>query len=191
MHFNALFLVYCAVLSLCLYASVFTVRFIPLEQTARVYSPRAPGKTAAIFFLVLALLFAVFDLIEIIPANLAGRVPESAIRANTPVFFVHALDLTFLLPALCIAAFLLFRRRPSGYALAPALLTLVAIMNIELAVLMVVMARMGCFGMSYPLTIFFVALGAGSAILLWLYLRSGSAVHTRSKTSKQALAHSR
>jgi len=168
-HFNALFLVYCATLSLCLYATVFSVPFIPLEQTAQTYNPRAPRKTVGIVFLVLALLFAAFDLSEIIPAILAGRVPKSAIQTNTPVNFVHVLDLTFLLPALCIAAFLLFRRKASGYALAPALLALLAIMNIELAVLMVVMARMGCFGMSYPMIISFVVLGVGSTILLWFY----------------------
>jgi hypothetical protein len=191
-HFNALFLVYCATLSLCFYATVFSVQFIPLEQIAQTYGPRAPRKTAAIFFLVLALLFAAFDLSEIIPAILAGRVPQSAIQSNTPVSFVHALDLSFLLPALCIAAFLLFRRKPSGYALAPALLALLAIMNLELAVLFVVMARMGCFGMSYPMTISFVVAGMASAILLWFYFASARrAVHTDGQSSEPELVHSR
>jgi hypothetical protein len=190
-HFNALFLVYCATLSLCLYATVFSVPFIPLEQIAQTYIPRAPRKTVAIAFLVLALATAAFDLREVIPALLAGRVPQSAIQTNTPVNFVYALDLMFLLPALCIAAFLLFRRKASGYALAPALLALLAIMNMELAVLMVVMARMGCFGMSYPMIISFVVLGLGSAILLWFYFASARrAVHTDSKRSEPEFVRS-
>jgi hypothetical protein len=178
-HFNILFLVYCATLSLCLYVTIFSVQLIPFEQIAQTYSPRAPRRTAAVFFLVLALLFAAFDMSEIIPSTLAGRIPESAIRANTPVNFVHVLDLTFLLPAMCIAAFLLFRRKLSGYAVAPALLALLAIMNIELAVLFVVMARMGCFGMSYPMTISFVVVGVGSAILLLFYFSSAKRACSR------------
>jgi hypothetical protein len=171
-HFNPLFLVYLATLGSCFYATVFGVPFIPLEQIAQTYAPRAPRKTAAIAFLVLALVFAAFDLSEIVPAMLAGRVPQSAIQANTPVNFVHALDLTFLLPAMCIAAVLLLRRKPSGYALALAFLALLAIMNIELAVIVAVMARMGCFPMIYPMIVSFVALGVGAAILLWFYFSS-------------------
>jgi hypothetical protein len=190
-HFNALFLVYCATLSLCFYAVVFSVPFVPLEEIAQTYIPRAPRKTAAIVFLVVATPYAAFDLSEITPAIVAGRVPQSAIQLNTPVSFVHALDLMFLLPALCITAVLLFRRKASGYVLAPAFLALLAIMNIELAVLMVVMARMGCFGMSYAMIISFVLLGVGSAILLWFNFRSGVAVHTGSKSSEPLFVHSR
>ncbi len=170
-HFNALFLVYCATLSLCFYATVFSLPFISLKQIAQTYSPGAQRKTIAITFLVLATATAAFDLSEVIPALLAGRVPPSVIQMNLPVSFVHALDLMFLLPGLCVTAFLLFRRKPSGYALAPAFLALLAIMNIELAVLMVAMAIKGCFGMLYPMIISFVVLGLGCAILLWIYFR--------------------
>jgi hypothetical protein len=120
----------------------------------------------------MAMLFAAFDSGEDIPALLAGRIPASVTQMNLPVSLVHALDLMFLIPGMCITAFLLFRRKPSGYALAPAFLALLATMNIELAVLMVVMSLKGCFGMFYPLIIWFVVLGVGSAILLWTYFRS-------------------
>jgi hypothetical protein len=190
-HFNALFVIYCSTLSLCLYTTAFSVQFIPLERIAQAYGSHAPRKTAAISFLAIALLFGAFDLSEIIPSTLAGRVPQSAIQSNTPVNLVHALDLTFLLPALFIAAFLLFRNRPSGYALAPSLLALLTIMNLELAVLFVVMARMGCFPMSYPITMFFAILGIGSAILLRLYFAStASTVNADKKVSEAELAHS-
>ena len=190
-HFNAWFLVYCAILSLCFYAAVFSVPFIPIDQIAQTYGPRAPRKAITIGFILVSVPYAVFDLSEDIPAILAGRVPKSAIQLNTPVSFVHVLDLAFLLPALCITAVLLFRRKASAYAHAPALLALLAIMNIELAVLMVVMARMGCFGMSYPMIVTFVALGVGFAFLLWLYFRSGLAARTGSKSSERLLLHSR
>jgi len=167
-HFNPLFLVYLATLGLCLYATVFSVPFIPLEQIAQAYGPRAPRKTIAIVFIVLAIPSAAFDLREDIAALLAGRVPQSAIEMNQPVIFFHVLDLAFLLPALCITAVLLFRRKAAGYALAPVFLTLLAIMNIELASIVTVMGRLG-FGMSYPMIISFVVLGVGCTILLWFY----------------------
>ena len=170
-HFNALFLVYCATLSLCFYATVFSIPFVPFEQIAQIYGPRALRKTIAIVFLVMALAFAAFDLREIIPALLAGRIPPMVVQLNLPVGFVHAMDLIFLLPGMCITAFMLFRRKPSGYALAPAFLALSAIMNVELAVLMVVMALKGCFGLFYPMIISFLILGAGNAVLLWIYFR--------------------
>jgi hypothetical protein len=78
----------------------------------------------------------------------------------------------FLLPGMCITAYLLFRRKASGYALAPAFLALLAIMNMELAVLMVVMALKGCFGMFYPMIVSFAVVGVGCTVLLWFYFAS-------------------
>jgi hypothetical protein len=167
-HFNALFFVYCAVLGLCFYATLFSVPFVPVEQIAQTYGPRAPRKTIAIVFLVLTLLYAAFDLPEPIRATLAGQVPQSATRANTPVNFVHVLDLVFLLPALCITAILLFRRRAVSYALAPVFLTLLVIMNLELVSIMVVLGR-AVFGISFPLIISFAVLGVAFTVLLWFY----------------------
>ncbi len=165
-HFNALVFVYCATLGLCFYATVFNLSFIPLEQIAATYGPRVPRKTIAIAFLVLTLPTVIFDLREDIAALLAGVVPQSVLAANEPVNFVHILDLAFLLPALSIAAVLLFRRKPAGYALAPALLALLAIMSVELASLMIVMAHMGCFPMFYPVVASFVVLSVGFTVLL-------------------------
>jgi hypothetical protein len=168
-HFNALFLVYCATLSLCLYATIFSLPFIPLEEIAETCAPRAPRNTTAIVFLLLAAPTAAFDLRDDIVAILAGRIPQEIIDANMPVNFVHVLDLGFLLPALCITAFLQFRRKPAGYALAPIFLTLLAIMSVELVSIMAVMGRAG-FGMSLPMIIFFAVLAVGFTLLLWFYL---------------------
>lgn len=170
-RFNPLFLVYCTTLSLCLYVAIFSVRFIPLEQLAHRYGPRAPRKTIAIVFLYLAASTAYFELRSDIPALLTGQVPKDVIDASTPVDFIHVLDLGFLLPALCITAILLFRRRPSGYALAPALLSLLAIMSMELVSIMTVLGRKG-FGMSAPMIVFFAALAVAFTALLGFYFSS-------------------
>jgi hypothetical protein len=167
-HFNPLFLVYSATLSLCLYATVFSLPFLPLERIAQAYAPRAPRKTIAIVLFLLALPTAAFDLREDIVAILARQIPQSVIQASTPVNFIHVLDLGFLLPGLCVTAILLFRRKASGYVLAPIFLTLLAIMSIELVSIVAVMGRAG-FGTSVPMIISFAVLGAGFTILLWFY----------------------
>lgn len=89
--------------------------------------------------------------------------------------FIHVLDLGFLLPGLCISAILLLRRKASAYVLAPAFLTLLAIMSMELVSIMVVMGRAG-FGTSIPMIIFFAALGLGFTTLLWFYFSRPKAV---------------
>lgn len=175
-HFNALVFVYCATLCLCFYAALFSVPLISLDKVAQACAPRAPRKTIAVVFLVLAMPTALFDLREDVAALLAGSVPQSVIAANEPVNFVHILDLAFFLPALCITAVLLFRRRPSGYALAPALLAVLAIMSVELASLMIVMARMGCFPMFYPMIGSFIVLAVVFTVLLCVYFARASAV---------------
>jgi hypothetical protein len=172
-HFNSLFLVYCATLGVCLYATVFSLPSLPLERVVQTYGPRAPRKTIAVVLLVLAVSTAVFDLREDIAAILAGTVPQAVIAANQPVNFAHVLDLVFLLPAMAIAATLLLRRRASGYALAPILLTLLVIMNVELASIMVELGRWGL-GTSLPMIVFFAALGVGLTVLLGAYFSLGT-----------------
>lgn len=167
-RFNALFLVYCATLSLCFYSTIFSARFVPIEQIARTYGPRAPRWTIGLVFFILAIQTAVFELRGDIAAVVAGQIPKDVIDANTPVDFIHVLDLGFLLPGLCITAILLLRKKASGYALAPAFLTLLAIMSLELVSIMTVMGRSG-FGMSLPMIIFFAALAVLFTTLLCFY----------------------
>jgi hypothetical protein len=171
-HFNALFLVYAATLSVCFYATIFSVRFIPLEQIAQTYGARAPRKTLAIVFVVLAISTAAFDLREDIPAILSGRVLQSAVDLNVPVNFVHVLDLAFLLPALGVCASLLWRRKASGYALVAVCLTVLAIMSVELAAIVAVMGFRG-FGPNVPMIVSFAVLGAVFTALLGFYLALG------------------
>lgn len=167
-HFNALFLVYCATLGLCFYATALCLPFLPLRQIAEEYGPRAPRKTIASVFFLIAISTAAFDVRADILAILAGKIPENITLANQPVDFVHVLDLAFLLPALCVTAVLLLRRKAASYALAPVFLALLAIMSMELFAIMVVMGRMGS-GMDFPMIAVFLMLAAAFTILLGTY----------------------
>ena len=170
-HFNALFLVYCATFSLCFYATLFSVPLLPLDQIAETYAPHAPRKTVGIVFLFLAIQTAAVYVRDDMTAILAGRVPQDIIDSNQTVNFIHVLDLAFLLPALCITAVLLFRRKASGYALAPALLTLLAIMSMELVSIFATMGRAGS-EMNVRMIVFFAGLAVGFTSLLSFYFFS-------------------
>jgi hypothetical protein len=104
-HFNALFLVYCATLSLCFYATVSSLPLIRLDRVAETYRTHVPRKTIAIVFLILAIQTAVFELPDDIAAIMAGRVPKDIVDANTPVNFIQVLDLGLSCPAYALRQF--------------------------------------------------------------------------------------
>ena len=170
-HFNPLFLVYCAVLGFSFYAVVGSVPELPVEEISQSYVSRTPVKTVALVFFLIAAVTAAGWLREIIPALLAGRVPQSARDAVLLTNPVHVLDLSLLLPGLVITAILLLRRKSVAFVLAPALIAFLILMSCELVGIGVVMVRKG-FSSNFAMPAFFSALAVGLALLLWRYLRS-------------------
>jgi len=169
-HFNPLFLVYCGVLGLSFYALIGSLPGLPVEETAQSYGSRAPVKTVAWVFFLLAAVTAAGWLREIIPALLAGRVPQSARDVGLPTNPVHVLDLSLLLPGLVITAILLLRRKRVAFLLAPALIAFLIFMSCELVGIGVAMARKG-FSSNFAMPGFFSLLAAGLTVLLWRYFR--------------------
>jgi hypothetical protein len=86
----------------------------------------APVRAVAAYMLVVAALFALTWLSQIIPALVAHSVPATLAGTRMLTSPVHVLDLGFLLPATTVAAVWLWQHRPWGDFLAgPLLLTLV------------------------------------------------------------------
>jgi hypothetical protein len=54
----------------------------------------------------------------VVPALVAGRVPDDLVKAGLLVNPVHVLDMAVFLPAMLLAGALLLRRRAMGYVLA-------------------------------------------------------------------------
>lgn len=165
-HFNSLFLVYCAGLGLSFYAAAGS---LPLFQPAGIANPRAPRKTVAITFLVMAAAVTVSYLTELVPASLAGRAPASATDAGLITNPIHVLDLCFLVPALAIAGVLLLRGRALGFVMAPVLLTFLALMSVSLCGMLVALGQKGlapgpaAVGMIAGLAVLF-----GTLLVVWL-----------------------
>jgi hypothetical protein len=170
-HFNALFLVYCGILGFSFFGLAGILPSLLSTQIAARYGQRAPVKSIAAVFFLIALVFGGLWLGEIIPAMLSGQTPQSVVDTGLLTNPVHVLDLAFLLPAFAITGFMLLRRRPAAFILAPILMVFGILMTIAIAGMMVAMARKG-FTASYIASASFFASAAALTLLLLRYLRA-------------------
>jgi SAM-dependent methyltransferase len=173
-HFNALFLVYCTVLGLSFFG--FVGGALPLDPSAvaAAYGSRAPVRTTAIVFLLMASMTTVQWVREIVDAIVSGQVPRSVVETGLPVNPIWVLDLCFLLPALAVTGVLLLRRRPLAFVLAPTLLVVLALISAELVAIGTAMLRAGL-SHGYGAIGVVAALGTGFTALLIRFLRAGAA----------------
>jgi hypothetical protein len=116
-HFGPLFLVWVAVLGLSVFSLVGALVTADMAVIKRRFAGKAMPGTAW-FLIVVAALFAVLWLSEIVPDLLAGAPSRSAGDWNVPTNPVHVLDLAFFLPAVITTGVLLLRRHQLGYATA-------------------------------------------------------------------------
>ncbi|NVB79875.1 MAG: hypothetical protein HOV81_15875, partial [Kofleriaceae bacterium] len=94
-HFNALFLVYCATLGVAAFGLIAQLRVLGQRSVS---ISRRPARAAAAFLVAVGVAFALLWLAEDIPAVLKGPSPalaETGLLTNP----VHVIDLSFVLPA--------------------------------------------------------------------------------------------
>jgi len=156
-HFNALFLVYCATLGLAAFA------FIALVAELRRTTPRIARRNAHLggaFLVGLATIFAALWLAEDVPAVI--RNAPSPTLAVTGLFTnpVHVIDLSFVLPAHIVVGLLLWRRRPTGELFAPILLAFGVLMAASIGGMMLVI------GDAVPVVIIMFVIAAATAAVL-------------------------
>lgn len=173
-HFNSMFLAYCGVLGLSFYALAGSFLTLPIQDIARLYSPRAPARTTAIVLLLMGMVTVFHWLGEIIPALLGGRVPQAVRDSGLLTEAVAVLDLAFLAPACVIAAILLLQRKPLGFVLGPVVLTFLVLSGVGLAPMGMAMAQRG-FETGYALGAIGLGIAACSATSLALFLRGSRA----------------
>lgn len=151
-HFNQLFLVYCAVLGLCLYA--FILYAVSMSKVgAGGWFDDAPVRFVAFYLIIVALLLYVLWLSAILPAVLQDTVPAEVRDYDLLVNPVHVIDIAFALPGLLIAAALLWRREDFGYVLSCIALVFLILLTIALAGMVIALIARG---VSEDFTIAFV-----------------------------------
>ena len=181
--FNALFLVYTAIVATSLYALLTLLFRIDAEGLRARFADRAPVRRVATFFVVTALLFAVMW---------GGLSAASALTGTTPGPVVHlvvAIDSAVLLPLLFWGGVKLWRRESWGYLLGGLLLTKATMTGFSLAftsTLALWWART-----VDPFELFLALLFGGMALagmtLLISYLRSATTQHRDAALAGQHL----
>ncbi|MBB1508303.1 hypothetical protein [Tessaracoccus sp. MC1756] len=165
-HFNGLFLVYVAVLGLCVYAVVYSIDGLRGHDIA---FPDGGRRLAAWTLLGTGVLFAVLWLSELIPALVFGQVPGSLVEAGLWVNPIHVIDLAMVLPAFIIAGALAPRGRRSGlFWLAP-WLAFSVLMGTSIVAAMLLIATAGFDG-TLPPTVMVSVVVILSAVALVRYL---------------------
>ena len=96
--FNPLFLVYVALLGCSLYALIGGLVTADMVGIKACFTEKTPVKTVGIYLGVMATLFYSLWLLEIVPALVAGRIPQSLQDNGTSTNPVHVLNMAWILP---------------------------------------------------------------------------------------------
>jgi hypothetical protein len=141
--FGSLFLLWVAVLGMCIYALIGGVTALDHRAVAAHFrSQRAVGVVAWVL-IATAILFGLLWLSEDVPALLAGVRPQSLVDLALPTNPVHILDLAFFLPAVIAAGVMLLKRRPFAYTVAPAFLVFLILTGVPILLTPVVQTVRG------------------------------------------------
>jgi hypothetical protein len=132
MHFNPLFLVYCATLGIASYALVGVALQLHRAQATRWLGPRPRLRVAGGFLIATGAAFAALWLSNIVPALWRGVELPGLDEVGLITNPVYVLDLAVVLPAFVVTGLAVLRRRPIGHVLAPMLLAFNTLMGLAL-----------------------------------------------------------
>ena len=169
-HFNSLFLVYVALLGCSLYALIGGLVMTNRVGMRESFTEKTPFRAVSIYLVVLAILFYFLWLSEVIPALIAGTIPQSIQDNGTATNAIHVLDMAWILPAFGITAVSLWRKQTLGYILAGALLSYTVLLALAILSMVEFMFWKG-FPAVVPQLILFFGLFSISLGMLILYLK--------------------
>ena len=141
-----------------------------MENITSWFDDTTPILTPAIFLMVLAALFYVLWMSEIIPALINGTVPASVKESGLITQPVHILDVALALPGLIIAAMLLIKKHAFGYVLTPALIIFALLMACAIGGMVVVMHFKG-FDAAVSLIIIFALIAFSSGMVFIFFVK--------------------
>jgi hypothetical protein len=167
-HFNFLFLVYCAILGLSVYALLYYTHILSRFNIVDCFDEKTPIKSISIYLQVVAVLFYIIWLGEIIPALFQNETPKSITESGLLTNPVHVMDIAIVLPALFIVAVALRRGKAAGFVFAPAFLVFCLLMALAIGGMIVLMKIKG-FETDVSIAVVFAILTVISLIfVVWL-----------------------
>lgn len=132
--FNGLFLVYVAVLALSAWSLVALLTRLDPDDARPRSEPSLIVQAVALYLLVVAALFFLTWMRDIVPALVNHTAPASLAKTRQPTNPVEVLDLSLLLPLAVLTGLWLWRRRPWGYLLAGVTLTTMTLVGASVVV---------------------------------------------------------
>jgi hypothetical protein len=166
-HFNALFLIYCASLGLAGFALAATA--IKLSRRIGQVDTRA-AHAAGAFLVAIGAAFGLLWLAEDVPAVLRNTPSRSLLETGLFTNPVHVIDLAFVLPLHVLAGVWLWQRRDAGELLAPIVLAFGVLMAASIGGMMVVMHLIGAEA-AMPVTVAMFVVAVSAATMLGRLLR--------------------
>ncbi|HYF92486.1 MAG TPA: hypothetical protein VD969_09560 [Symbiobacteriaceae bacterium] len=130
--FNQFYLVYLAIFSLSIAALVAIAAGVDAEALKRKFDASTPHGPVVGYLSLMAFLLSLLWLSRVIPALLAGTVPEDVIKTGAPTSFVFTMDLGLVVPLTALAAVWLWRRKAWGYFLTGVMLLKYTTMGLAL-----------------------------------------------------------
>ena len=177
--FNALFLVYTALMSLSLYAFVLSMMEIDVASLPAAFSPRLPrGWIAGLLFAVGGFLSLAW-LGRVVPPTLQGQAPESLQNLTTMV--IQAMDLGLVAPLAVLAAILLLRKNAWGYLLSSVALLKGLTMSIAVSTMGLNQLRLGTTN-EVATVVVFAVLALANLIMVFFLLKNIEVKHAAVKS---------
>jgi hypothetical protein len=167
-RFNDAFLVHIAILSLSVFALACAVLNLDREAIADTLRSARRARWVGAFLVIVGVLQGALWGFLIVRNAITGEVLHDIPVAGQHLVF--ALDLGFLMPLLIVAGVLLYRQRPIGYLLGPAMAVMGAVYQVNLMIAGVFQANADVAGVkAFPpegilLTVTFVV---AAAAVLW------------------------
>ncbi|NOX87904.1 MAG: hypothetical protein GXO77_02680 [Calditrichaeota bacterium] len=169
--FNRFFLIYAALFALSLFALIFALANLNVNETGRKFREKTPVKWISAYMFFWAFGIGGLWIAQSIAFAITGKLPQVIIESNHPTSVVFALDLTLLTPFLVLGAIWLWKRKPWGYVLSVILNVKGAVYALALIAMSVYAAKADIPGASalIPLWSFFAV---ACLIASWLLLRN-------------------
>ena len=174
-HFNNLFLLYCLILGTSLYTFIIMVVQLKNLDIQNLFSDKTPIKSIAIYLIIIAAMFYLLWLKDVVPAILSNTVPKVVKDDKLLVNPVHVLDISIALPGFIITAILLIKKHKLGFILTPISLVFIIILAIAL-IGMVIMLKIKGLNDDLSVSIIFSLLAIVSSVFLVKYFKATKSI---------------
>lgn len=159
--FNALFLVYIALLGTSFFAFSLALLNFDVSALPEAFSSKLPRRSAASLLLFIAGSIALLWFGIVVPPLIDGSIIPPQVEHYTTLV-VQGLDLGLLLPAAFVTSILLFRKRPFGYLFGPVYFVF---LSVQMTALIAKIIAMGLRGENIVPVVFIIPVFAVAAIL--------------------------